>query len=161
MLYCNIEFQFNEKLPKLRSLKDAIMPSSDLLIFQNEGKLIKLDIKTNIQEEMKLKSATNQGQVGVDFIQHLSDEHIVCTLLNNSIRIVEVKSDARVRKSQQIGFICPYCLNIFNSHNHLINKHMSQHIGPVRCDICKVCFYYFLNLPLILFSRVLRLTDWN
>ena len=53
-----------------------------------------------------------------------------------SMRTLTLIDDSEAWRT--LGYLCPYCLKIFKSHQGLQRDHMYLHHGPVKCVSCKV-----------------------
>ena len=97
-----------------------------------------MTFETNTQHEITLKSGKH-GVVGlIKSVKYLSESSVVCFMENNSFKVVDCETRKKVHRTQQIGFMCNFCVNFHPNQKRLLQEHTRSHYGPVECEICKV-----------------------
>ena len=131
-------FQFNHDIHKLRSLDKAIFLSNDSILYENEGKVFKMNFATNTQDEVRVKQSKVEDQNIIRQLISISKGDLILCYQSNSLKFMRIETEKKVQITIQLGCQCPYCLIVLSQYRALSKEHMSRHKGPVNCSICEV-----------------------
>ena len=100
--------------------------------------LVEIDWKENTSKIMKMRFSK---QIDGNKVLKMSksQETIVVYCGDLSIRVLNISMENTVWKT--VGFVCPYCLQVFPSHRNLFKEHLNVHLGPDTCRSCKVKYH--------------------
>ena len=137
VLICNFT-QFNHNIDALPPLSTmAFIPEHQGIIYQKDGKIMKLDLMEFSNSEMKMRSSNIEGRNTIVGLFKILNDSFVVFSGDNCLRKVSLED---YKKVTIMGFCCPYCLQLFSTRQMLYRDHIHRHMGPVSCDTCEVDF---------------------
>ena len=71
-----------------------------------------------------------------------------------SLKMFTLQEDKQVQPTTQMGFLCPFCVMAFHSHQELHKFHMKLHSGRVKCKKCKVGISLAWNRSLLKIRKI-------
>lgn len=119
-------------LPSLSHMLD--IPKNSSLVYLENKLLWELFLDLNVRSRVKLRRTTNENSSKVKSFVKVSDSKLLVYSETLSIRVIDRESEG----SDTLGYLCPYCLKLFNHCSTLCRDHFECHIGPVSCGICQV-----------------------
>ena len=135
-------FQFEKDTSKMGEQLDKIE-----FILNEDGftgfslksnQIFQFDLKTNTFDEILFRNSELKYGNKVEDIEKVGADFLLAWTGDFGLKMLGMRDKGKSASCHTVGYLCPYCLKVFQSHKALFKEHLNMHVGPVVCDSCQV-----------------------
>ena len=134
------KLQFNETIKSIPHLDNIVVLKNGKFVYIENNQPYKADLKKGVKTRIKRRPSKDEKGMGIISSKTIEGNKILVFYEDFSTRILTMAEDNVIW--QTLGFLCPFCLKLFMTHQGLHKEHLSLHIGPVKCSGCEVVYWF-------------------
>ena len=100
----------------------------------------KADMKNGVKTRIKRRPSKDEKGMVIITSKKMEGNKILVFYEDFSMRILTMTEDNEIWRT--LGFLCPFCLKLFMTHQGLHKEHISLHTGPIKCSGCEVVYWF-------------------